>query len=418
MFHDKISDYFEGVAAKYLSAVDARPERSNQHEIGGLPSAGFKEYLGTPNKDEKFSFPARMVYLTDEGNEPVISEDPVTWYDVRWKNPDRRPEYRLYYKSNDVTRLLSAGDFCLIGKLHEGKLLVVFAPAGSTAEAQLRNIFGITHVTDDFTSANLDSTSILLPLRLVLEDLGLAFSKEEPDDESWLDEILKRFGNTGFPLTADFSNFARDTYQSETVDTLSAPDAVLLGWMNHEEKLFRILERHTVRDQLQQGFGPNGDDVDAFVSYSLSVQNRRKSRVGRAFENHLAKIFTVHNLKFEQGGGKRVTENNSKPDFIFPGFDAYSNPGFPAANLRLLGAKTTCKDRWRQVLSEGVRVPCKHLVTLEAAISESQTNEMKASNLQLVVPAGIHPTYSPLQQRWLLSIGDFIADVKSLHNGT
>lgn len=31
MFSDSVADYFEGVAAKYLSAVDARPDKSNQH---------------------------------------------------------------------------------------------------------------------------------------------------------------------------------------------------------------------------------------------------------------------------------------------------------------------------------------------------------------------------------------------------
>lgn len=412
MFQDKISDYFEGVSAKYLSAVDANPERSNQHEIGGLPSAGFKKLLGTPAKDEKFNFNARMVYLTDKEEDPVISEDEVTWYDVRWKNPDRSPEYRLYYKSNEVTRLLSTGDFFLIGKLHDGCLLLVFTPAGSTAESQLRAIFGISHVSDEFKPVSLDSTSILLPLRLVLEDLGLVFGHVEPDDDAWLEKILSEFGDSGFPPTAEFSRFARKTHSGDARDSLSTPDDILLGWMNHEEKLFRILERHTVKYRLQQGFGSEGDDVDAFVSYSLSVQNRRKSRVGKAFESHLAELFSTHKLRFEQGGGKRVTENNAKPDFMFPGFSEYANPGFPTAGLRLLGAKTTCKDRWRQVLSEGARVQGKHLVTLEAAISESQTNEMQASNLQLVVPAAIHPTYNPKQQEWLLSVADFMDEVK------
>ena len=39
--------------------------------------------------------------------------------------------------------------------------------------------------------------------------------------------------------------------------------------------------------------------------------------------------------------------------------------------------KSTCKDRWRQVLSEADRIPNKHLFTLEAAISENQTSKCK-----------------------------------------
>jgi hypothetical protein len=33
----------------------------------------------------------------------------------------------------------------------------------------------------------------------------------------------------------------------------------------------------------------------------------------------------------------------------------------------MLGAKTTCKDRWRQVLTEAIKIPHKHLFTLETA---------------------------------------------------
>ena len=106
-------------------------------------------------------------------------------------------------------------------------------------------------------------------------------------------------------------------------------------------------------------------------------------------------------------------ENNAKPDFLFPSFHAYHSPTFPAAELTLLGAKITCKDRWRQVLAEGSRIPRKHLVTLEAAISTAQTDEMAASNLQLVVPLPVQTTYTAAQRTWLQSLADFIAETKT-----
>ena len=63
-------------------------------------------------------------------------------------------------------------------------------------------------------------------------------------------------------------------------------------------------ERSFVQVRLDQGF----DDVDEFLSFSLSVQNRRKSRMGYAFENHLMPIFESRNLQFERGCR---TENHS-----------------------------------------------------------------------------------------------------------
>jgi hypothetical protein len=169
-----------------------------------------------------------------------------------------------------------------------------------------------------------------------------------------------------------------------------------------------------VQQRLSKGFGSNGEDVEGFISFSLSVQNRRKSRVGHAFEGHLREIFKAQGLSYEQGGGKGfTTENNSKPDFIFPSFASYRDQGFPPEKLYMLGAKTTCKDRWRQVLSEADKVKVKHLVTLEVAISERQTAEMQSHGLQLVLPAPIHTTYTPAQAGWLLGLSEFVSLVKN-----
>jgi hypothetical protein len=139
--------------------------------------------------------------------------------------------------------------------------------------------------------------------------------------------------------------------------------------MEMEERLFRLYERGIVAKRLRDGFGQYGDDVDEFISFSLSVQNRRKARVGRALENHLRYLFQQQGLQFEEGGHSLVTESRSKPDFLFPNFASYHDPEFPDERLRILGAKTTCKDRWRQVLAEADRVSDKHLITLEPGIS-------------------------------------------------
>ena len=83
----------------------------------------------------------------------------------------------------------------------------------------------------------------------------------------------------------------------------------------------------------------------------------------------------------------------------------------------MLGAKSTCEDRWRQVLSEASRIPDKHLVTLEPGITANQTDEMKAKHLQLVVPAAIHDTYKASQQDWLMDVAQFVELVTERQDG-
>ena len=139
------------------------------------------------------------------------------------------------------------------------------------------------------------------------------------------------------------------------------------------------------------------------------MQNRRKSRVGHALESHLASILDACKIRYSR---TEPTENKSKPDFLFPGISEYRSASYPSERLTMLGAKTTCKDRWRQVLAEADRIGEKHLLTLEVAISEPQTTEMQAQKLQLVVPKALHKTFSVQQQAWLISLRDFIGVVQ------
>ena len=88
------------------------------------------------------------------------------------------------------------------------------------------------------------------------------------------------------------------------------------------------------------------------------------------------------------------TENKSKPDFIFPGISQYLDLSYPTELLTMLGVKTTCKDRWRQVLPKAAWIPKKHLLTLDPGISSNQTDEMKAHSLQLILPESIKSSYT------------------------
>ncbi|MEL7398464.1 MAG: type II restriction endonuclease, partial [Pseudomonadota bacterium] len=59
----------------------------------------------------------------------------------------------------------------------------------------------------------------------------------------------------------------------------------------------------------------DGTDVDGFISFSLSVQNRRKSRMGHSLENHMAAVLRAHDIRHVRGA---ITEHKHKPDFLFP----------------------------------------------------------------------------------------------------
>ncbi len=131
--------------------------------------------------------------------------------------------------------------------------------------------------------------------------------------------------------------------------------------------------------------------------------------MGHSFENHLAAVFDAHALKYQT---QKKTEKGKKPDFLFPGLEEYFDTGFDVGKLTMLAAKSTCKDRWPQVLPEAERLGQKHLVTLEPSISESQTETMRQSSVQLVVPGHIQESYTEHQRNWLWTLSDFVDLVK------
>lgn len=405
MRHGGLSSLFDGVAVKRLAAVDACSTTSNQHEITG--SEPLLRILGDqdrkrPRMGADTRFEAVYIWLGEEG-ESLSEEGHLSWYDSR-RNKPRKAEWRLYYQSNAVTDLMSPGDSLFLARRSDDRLMFIVTPSGSTSESQLLWLFGlnpqISLAFEPRTFSPANDEEIGFAERFILDELGI--DAEEPDAVR-LDALLEPLG-LSFPTTHQFSALARSSVTG--VDARQDPDAALMAWMQREEMLFRRMERHLVAARLAAGFrAPDDPDVDGFLNFSLSVQQRRRSRVGLALENHLAALLQIQGLQFERGA---ETENRNRPDFLFPGRSAYLDPQFPAGRLTLLGAKSTARDRWRQVLSEAERIPEKHLVTLEPGISENQTDEMRAKQLQLVLPRALHSTFRPGQQAWLMDLKGFI----------
>lgn len=402
-----LSEYFSGIAVKRLSAVETRPATSNQHEFNA--SAELKKLFG---EDDRKDIPTKFIWIGHE-QEAIESEGFVTWYDARRKHPTRS-EYRLYYPGNDVTSMMDEGDAFFLAKRKSDDCLVIITPSDSTMYNQLLWLFGI-EVQSEFqfnyqlvggnSDAQLDFVS-----RFILEALDI--DPEEPEGLE-LDLLIEPFG-LQMPKARYLSELARESLNLPYVR--QAPDEALMAWMEREDQLFRRLERKIVAERLRAGFKKGRDeDVEGFIAFSLSVQNRRKSRAGLALESHIEALLSAFGIDYSRGA---VTENGNKPDFLFPGAGKYADPAFEADRLTMLGAKSTLKERWRQVLSEAERVEEKHLLTLEPGISEKQTAEMQAKRLQLVLPRSLHETYRPEQRAWLMDVSGFLRLVQARQDRT
>ena len=199
-------------------------------------------------------------------------------------------------------------------------------------------------------------------------------------------------------------------------DNALNPDKRLLRRRECEFEIFRSVEEAVELPAVRAGFRSIGE----FMGRAQTILQRRKARSGRSLELHAKELFVEEGLKEgtqfvhqprEADSGKRG------PDFLFPSREAYSDPSFPSARLRMLAVKTTCKDRWRQILTEADRIKIKHLLTLQEGVSEKQFREMVGAGVQLVVPEPLKKTFPTSVQEHLQTMESFIADVRLLNLG-
>lgn len=256
---------------------------------------------------------------------------------------------------------------------------------------------------------------VVEPGKWVLHKFNGAATLERPEENRlsrtncWLDENdIPPIWLKVFPTGMEVIRKAIDLRPEFSV---LPPDKRLVKRRDCEFELFKSLEKAFEFERIKGPF----TSIDIFLDIAKSILNRRVTRSGRSLELHLREIFLEESLREEiDFSYQRISEISKKPDFIFPSVTNYRNPDFPAENLRVLAVKTTCKDRWRQIINEANRIGKKHLFTLQEGISLNQFREMRAHDVQLVVPAEIIKMYRKDIRSEIMTLDGFLSEIKTL----
>ena len=406
---------FRGVAWKRLTPHEVDPAVSNGHEFQGV--GRLKQLLGEEKRER---VPTTYLLLHDDG-EPDVIDMWSSWYDARENNPSRSAEWRLYYpaEASGVQAKLHAGDLMVAAVTLDGHLLILFARAGGDRERELQVLFDLSDDPDQ--RLHIREFDHPLPIDFatatLLEQLGLPVAVHAIDDassavERIVDELDAKHREK-LPFGRDVAALVRSKVTG--IDALSAPDDALATWLEVETAAYRSWEDRKIARRLVDGFvSPNGvADVDGFRTFSMSLRQSRVSRAGGALQYHMETILQVWNIQYV---AQLTVDNGELPDFIFPSSEAYADESYLSNKLRMLAAKHTAKDRWRQVLNEARRIPAKHMLTLDAAISDKQMTLMKHASLQLVIPRSIRSRYKPLSQNGILTVQEFLFELQDLYS--
>ena len=344
------------------------------------------------------------------------NKNPELWFELAVDSHlDKRRIRAIWYNNKlrggtrDETRLTNFGGdrSALLDPDSTGALAIfVFRNNRSGDEEQMCNVWVCDNAVEEDQLE--DRLGPVLPAKWVVwsPDSDSAHSKKRPRTSCWLQphefpvEWLERF-----PTGAEIVNKTGELKQYHG----TPPDKRLISRRNCEYELFRSLEEAIELPWIMEGFS----SVDAFIARAQTILQRRKTRSGRSLELHIRNIMLEEGL--EEGrhfSYQPRSENDKKPDFLFPSEESYKNMNFPSKYLYMLAVKTTCKDRWRQICKEADRIEWKHLLTLQEGVSENQFEEMLASNVKLVIPESLVKSFPSAVRDHLQTLESFIDDAR------
>ena len=322
---------------------------------------------------------------------------------IRWQDDFETESCFTYYESKNELRITRFGRGFPFLKPEQTGALFVFTKQTHT------DYSGYFLGTDDEIEEFLDTFGVSPTETNSLIDAQRVSA--ETQEKLSIQEFINGL-DVDFPASDVMSAAAR-TIEEKVYDHVEYiclnPDKKIISWTNMEYTLFRALEYARYGEIITKGF----QSVDEFVRVANVVLNRRKSRAGKSLEHHLSAIFDGNCIEYSS---QAVTEGNKKPDFLFPSQEAYHDYGFSVDYIVSLAAKTTCKDRWRQVLNEADRLrdKPKYLCTLQQGISGAQMDEMQAENVILVVPKPYIATYPIDRRDRIWTLARFVQYVKMI----
>lgn len=333
----------------------------------------------------------------------VRGENKERWVHIKWQNDFETNSRFIYYGcgTRDEYRITNFGRaFPFLRPEYTGALFVLVKDRDDYYQAFVLNTEDdINQFLDAFGISPVE-TNRLININVVAPEIL---------ENRAIHEFIAGLG-VDFPTSWEMSDAARrieNLVYDHVEDVTDNPDKKLVAWTDMEYRLFRALEYARYGELIAKKF----DSVDEFVAAANQVLNRRKSRAGKSLEHHLGAIFDANRLIYTS---QAITEGNKKPDFLFPSQEAYHDIQFPCEKLITLGAKTTCKDRWRQIINEADRLKGrpKYLCTLQQGISGAQMDEMEAEQVVLVVPKNYISTYPANRRDKIWTLDKFVRFVK------
>lgn len=332
-------------------------------------------------------------------------------FDTDWpqsyeKKKSRLANYRSKGEETHITRLprplfidLLPASFLVMGRIRNCGEYLYECMTIDSASDEATLLAGMFGFDSDFV------VGVFEPASVKAEEREKVLDFAEQVIAAWKAGLIEKFAadNAAMPTTTELARKALAAfltkYGLDTINpfVLDKPgDALREISRSIEWDLFREYqrrERSVELIRLTLGDKPRTMEATAIIrqlieqlpaidALMLSAAQQRKARAGYSYEHHIEAMLKGGSIPFQK---QVVLASKKRPDFILPSL-AYVDSGDPNARTGLiLSAKTTLRERWKQVEREmgGRRL---FFATVDENISGSAIEDMASIGVHLVVP--------------------------------
>lgn len=421
----------ESVYLKKLSLNDWQWSESPDAHQGGV-------YIPQVDRESGF-FPP----LAEKSREPGKAKIFEVFFEIVWPQAGgeikeaRLVNYRSKGEETHLTRLvmepfqrISPASLLMVARqrLKSGRIRFTALIADSTGAAAeyLKDLFDIG---TDFLSG------IFEPKEAAKEAEDRVLGYVEQAVIAWRAGTLKAFalGHTSIPSTDAMAAMAQAEYMkahdlsSLNPFSLKFPgNAVMQISRDIEYRLFRdfemkarsmqlvniILGTETGTMTVERALRAIITDFPLIDKVLLSASQQRKSRAGKSFELHIERLLKDGSVPH---GVQVVIASKKRPDFVLPSYRMYKDTSRSYEEALVLSAKTTLRERWKQVHLEISNCDL-YLATVDENVAASAIEEMGEAGIRLVVPESLKTSDAAVysKQANVISFKEFFTtDIKA-----
>jgi hypothetical protein len=395
-------------------------------------------YIPQVDRDSGF-FPPLVEMPREPGLAPIFE----VLFDIVWPQSGgeikeaRLVNYRSKGEETHLTRVvkepfqgLSPASIFMVAKqrLAYGgvRFTVLIADSESAAAEYLKDLF---HLDTNFQSG------LFEPKVAIKKSEEHVLGYVEQAVLAWRDGTLKAFalGHASIPSTDAMAAMAQAEYMkahnlsSLNPFSLKYPgNAVMQISRDIEYRLFRdfemkarsmqlvniILGTETGTMTVERALRAIITDFPLIDKVLLSASQQRKARAGKSFELHIERLLKDGGVPHEV---QVVIASKKRPDFVLPSYRMYKDTGRLYEEALVLSAKTTLRERWKQVHLEISNCDL-YLATVDENVAASAIEEMGEAGIRLVVPESLKTSDAAVysKQANVISFKEFFTtDIKA-----